>query len=449
MKPRYLFIIRLLITLFKITLSQTSTTLVWNEESLFNYTKINYFNRPYKKLINHLIVDPEKYIQDEEITNFKLPIESLINDYNIKNFLFLVNSVENSFSYSKFENLIYKINDYLNKNNDDFDPETLISTFISLKNSKIFIVRGNKIKKIISKKESDNLIKNIQKLLKSKKDSVDKIIKNYYEKILKICKKNEKLNKSFYGRYKNIIILLVIIIVIIICVVYFSGESHDFEHKISAKENKITTFLDKNIEKNLDSIMEKNCIICLDDYSNKKDVSDIKNNKTSTDNIDIDKFKLPCGHIFHNKCLLKWFLKETKCPLCKSVFKLQNNHNKHDNQIKIIKYTINKNPGFNNKNQLIDLIENFLQIQKKFNPHIISDSFVKELIKDYKNNLGKEDSSSYLIYSSPEKLFCKVMSSAETKIESKKNKYSKLDTSINITSSDLNQEDGNNSRSKL
>ena len=453
MNPIHLLTIRLLIILLKTTLSTSSIPSVWSEGSLFNCTIINHLTHPYKILINHLIFDPEKYIEDKTLTNIlKSSIEPLLNNYNIKNFLFLVNSVENSFSYSKFENLIFKINDYLNTNNDDFNPDFLISTFISLKQSKIFIVRGDKVNKVISNNEVDYLIRRIENILKSKTESVHTIITNYYENILKMFRKNTKLNKNFYEKYKNLIILFVIVIIIIICVIYFSGESNDFELKISQKENKIISFLDKNNENNLEIIMEKNCLICLDSYYQKKEDPNINNRKYSSDNIkvDIGIFKLPCGHTFHNECLLKWFLKETKCPLCKSVFKLKQNQNKNDNKIKIIKYTINQNSGFSNKTKLGFLIEDFVQIQKKFNPHIISNSFGNDLIREYKINLGKDESfSNITIYSSPENLLCKVLSSAEAKNTNENTKYDKLDTSINITSRNTNREDENSSDVKL
>ena len=457
MKPWYLISIIFHITLLKINLSATSVPLVWDEQSLFNYTKANYLNGPYKKLMNHLVFDPEKIVLDKaKINSVKPTVESLLSDYSVKNFIYLVNSVEDSFSYSNFKNLILKINEYLNKNNDDFDPELLISTFISVKNSKVFIVRGDKVKKVITNNELDHLIKDIKKHLKPNKDNLHIIIKSYYENILKIYRKNIKLNKSFFQQYKNIIILFIILAIIVICVIYFSGESNDFEHKIAEKENKIISFLDKNNENSLEVIMQKYCIICLNRYYKTKDVPNSNKRKNSIDDAEVDtnKTQLQCGHIFHSKCLLKWYQKESKCPLCKSVFKLKYNHDNNNDQIEISKFTLNKNCGFSNKTKLGYIIDDFVHIQKKINPHMISHSFGNDLIKDYKINLGKDESNSnLLIYSSPENLLCKVLSAAEAKIGSnysnKQSKYSKLDSSINITNRDMKREDTSSSEVQL
>ena len=39
--------------------------------------------------------------------------------------------------------------------------------------------------------------------------------------------------------------------------------------------------------------------------------------------------KLPCGHIFCEKCLKPWLLKNSICPICK--FELQPKHDDEEN----------------------------------------------------------------------------------------------------------------------
>lgn len=53
-----------------------------------------------------------------------------------------------------------------------------------------------------------------------------------------------------------------------------------------------------------EDMLSENCVICADLY--KKDEFIIK---------------LDCEHIFHKKCILKWFDKDNTCPLCRNVVK--------------------------------------------------------------------------------------------------------------------------------
>ncbi|CAN8234784.1 unnamed protein product [Cochlearia groenlandica] len=50
----------------------------------------------------------------------------------------------------------------------------------------------------------------------------------------------------------------------------------------------------------LDQEENTECVICLKDYEKETLVAN-----------------LPCGHVFHGDCILKWTEKSTKCPLCR------------------------------------------------------------------------------------------------------------------------------------
>ncbi|KAI3877728.1 hypothetical protein MKW98_020209 [Papaver atlanticum] len=47
--------------------------------------------------------------------------------------------------------------------------------------------------------------------------------------------------------------------------------------------------------------LKNECSICLKEFENGISIS-----------------KLPCSHVFHTKCIVKWFAKVTNCPLCRS-----------------------------------------------------------------------------------------------------------------------------------
>ena len=48
---------------------------------------------------------------------------------------------------------------------------------------------------------------------------------------------------------------------------------------------------------------DEECSICLREFQN--------NNN----------FEMPCGHNFHDDCILDWFDKKKNCPLCRQPFK--------------------------------------------------------------------------------------------------------------------------------
>lgn len=49
-----------------------------------------------------------------------------------------------------------------------------------------------------------------------------------------------------------------------------------------------------------ENLLNKECSICLDNYN-------------PTDKI----IKLPCNHIYHQKCINEWFSKSKSCPMCR------------------------------------------------------------------------------------------------------------------------------------
>jgi C4-type Zn-finger protein len=52
---------------------------------------------------------------------------------------------------------------------------------------------------------------------------------------------------------------------------------------------------------------QEQCIICMDDFSEKSEVSELKCDER---------------HIFHTACLQKWMQQNLNCPLCKTTVKL-------------------------------------------------------------------------------------------------------------------------------
>ncbi|XP_073259944.1 uncharacterized protein [Populus alba] len=61
------------------------------------------------------------------------------------------------------------------------------------------------------------------------------------------------------------------------------------------------TFYTKQGPSNGDSSSGGTCVVCLEDFSSSVKLS-----------------KLPCSHVFHEKCIFPWLLNSKCCPLCRS-----------------------------------------------------------------------------------------------------------------------------------
>ena len=82
------------------------------------------------------------------------------------------------------------------------------------------------------------------------------------------------------------------------------------------KYNTIKNNLPKSIKidelelKKLKDSNRGNCIICLSDCE-----------------INDEAINLPCSHLFHEDCIIKWFSYNNKCPLCKKAYNYTNDNN--------------------------------------------------------------------------------------------------------------------------
>ena len=100
--------------------------------------------------------------------------------------------------------------------------------------------------------------------------------------------------------------------------------------------------IDKNtIEKLIHSNSEK-CLICLENY--------IENNQV---------LYLPCSHLFHSFCILRWLLENSKCPICQTDFRrkftereVNVQEEREGHNINIVHNGIILNNPFVNQNQM-------------------------------------------------------------------------------------------------
>jgi hypothetical protein len=115
--------------------------------------------------------------------------------------------------------------------------------------------------------------------------------------------------------------LFLLPILILICYSYFSGKgfTRPQKHQIDLSKIKIE-------KKDLKEMIDKNCIICLEDFIQKTLVS-----RSDSETILLVKDKqynnkimqLPCGHFFHPTCIVKWMHKQKTCPTCRKDVELE------------------------------------------------------------------------------------------------------------------------------
>lgn len=117
---------------------------------------------------------------------------------------------------------------------------------------------------------------------------------------------------------------------------------------IKNKYNDIKQYLPEPIKfdekqlKKINDSSDDNCIICLDNFKLNDEI-----------------LYLPCMHLYHKECIIKWFLKEDICPLCRDDYK--------KNKSNLNNYNINNNSALeggninlNNESRISSILDNHI-----------------------------------------------------------------------------------------
>lgn len=386
----------------------------WNEHTLFDYIKQKFLG-PDKladlKNMHYMLVDPDDNLKKINLEKAKNNLELLYKEFNITSFIFIVNGIE------KNTDLDYKLKDFVTevfseiyKYNNEFDIYSTISVIFQIEDKKMNIRLGSTCRGIVYDFDALKILKKRDKELKDKK--IEKLLNEFTKDFLSTYRKNYKISKnnnsSFIFKKGIIFILIFVFIIILSTVIYFCFcyksninkimNKEDIEVVIkSNRENKIKEFIKKYKNKNIEKIMEDTCIICLEDFE--KDNNDIKNSvitsnsdeedTNNNESISNEKITIPCEHSFHIACISECFNKEKRCPICHAEFeffkKEEKNNDDNKNKLNIKNFTLNKNWEYNDKNSLINNINNFMRIQKIMNPLDINDEFCSNIISLYEN----------------------------------------------------------------
>jgi hypothetical protein len=199
----------------------------------------------------------------------------------------------------------------------------------------------NKIKNLFSEKEIEKLKHTFIKDFESGGlyYSAYYLIKSIYRKISDMNYNHKHPHRIHHIRYpvrhittsdpydsekgEMIKSLFILPIIILICYSYFSGKIF-----IEPKEKKIDFSKIRIQRTEIKDMIDKNCIICLEDFVHKTLLS---KNDSETILLVKDKqyknrsnkiMKLPCGHFFHPNCIVKWMNTQKTCPTCRKEVEL-------------------------------------------------------------------------------------------------------------------------------
>ena len=245
------------------------------------------------------------------------------------------------------------------RENNFYEDDMTLMSIIFVNEAKIKIRRGLKLRTIIQEKDVINIVgaREIDLL----EGNYYKVVKELINDISKIYIENYKYYNSYFYKNKTKIQISLTLIIsstafVFVYVTYLpKGE----------REPKIQDFINQNKNIKYSLLFKYCCSICLSFFMSEKEKLKIEN-FLDKDRIKKEKTKiLECGHIFHKNCIKEWEKNNKECPLC-NVDKKYNN----------------------NKDILLkDILNEFVEIQRRAFPHKINQKQCNRII----NNFLKEN----------------------------------------------------------
>ena len=342
------------------------------------------------KELQYMIIDPNEYLKNEDLIECSKNLELLYKEYKVTFFIFIINSIkENTVLSYQLRDFMYKINLEINKYNKDYEGNKVITALFSVEDNKMLIRVGSECRKLLSDSEALKILKKRKDDLKNKnfknmlnilsKDVLDAYAKNY-----------EKIQTNSPSLFK---IIFYIVIFALFGYIYFNFIKSNFSSNLYSENfiniemksqlgKKIRDFINKNHSKKFKKLMEEYCLICVENYDK---INNDNNVLFDFEESSKEKIVLPCEHIFHLKCISKWFQNEKNCPLCRAKFEVS----KKDGNLNITNYILNDNWMYDNSYNFKNIIEEFLRVQKILNPDEINEDFCSKIINE--NNNRKEN----------------------------------------------------------
>ena len=294
-------------------------------ELLYEYAKQKYLSinkRENISNIEYMIIDPENYLKNANLSGIIDKMESLYANYNVSTYIILISHLQtnNSNINAEVERFTSYFNYMIYKDNMLYNDNYALTTVFFIKDRKMRMRTG----RLVREKISDKLALN---LLRKRKDNLRR--ENYYGVVNELL---EDIYDIYEGKYENSLIknIFGIILIIILCILFylqncpridcydiksFCCPSHQtFEHHHDPTYDKISNFLKKNKNKIVKEVFNESCIICLNDFKKEQEQSE---NEIEAKILEEDVVKLNCGHKYHRQCLQKWRKENKKCPICR------------------------------------------------------------------------------------------------------------------------------------
>lgn len=364
--------------LFISIFSSTVYPSIWTAEELAQYTQDKYLNpnNPnYNKNIKYMIVDPENYVKNKDLSKAISYLKDLSKKYKISTHVFLISQIRDKFkmeeSYAAFASTL---SFFIYKNNKKYDEQNTITALFCLQDRKMRIRTSRELRKVISDDDASEILDSLKSYLRQQ-DYVG-TLNNFAKKLLLKYEQNLTMmdNTMNYA-------LIFTVILLVGAAFYFIILS---KPEKDSNEDKIESFLDKlKNKKNPKEIFAESCAICLNDFKSESEIKELEKleNKTLFANEDIS--VLNCGHKFHRKCIADWLKKEENCPLCRTKCDIKNT-NANANRSKI-NYTSNID--------FAGILLDILRIQASLNN--INQSSLNRIRSHYiPNNFGNNNSHS-------------------------------------------------------
>ena len=302
---------------------------VWNPVSLYDYVSRTYLNPSNPSLysnIQHMVVDPEKYLQYADLREAYQFMHLLYEKYNISSHVFFISHMESKYKLDEeIASFVSQLSYLLYRNYEIYDEKMTLTAVFFIKDRKMRIRTSKDLREILTDYDCLNILN------RRKND----LIKNNYQQVVNGLMRDifdfYEYNLENKSSGSNHILLYTIMLIVIIMIIFVLYNNH--KEKTSKQEDKVKVFLDKlKNRKNPKEVFTESCIICLGDFLSNEKIKEIENSGDKEAFEKEETSVLECGHKFHRKCIADWLKKEPNCPMCRMKFNIKGNDNNSNKQ---------------------------------------------------------------------------------------------------------------------